>query len=79
MIYLAPYVMVLMRAYPLGGQVGGGWALEIETFLGPGIAMSEAGAILGPKKTPRRECRKLPEKAEGCVSFQQIDNSPVLI
>jgi hypothetical protein len=27
--------MLLMRANPLGGQVGGGWALEIETYLGP--------------------------------------------
>jgi hypothetical protein len=24
-----------MCAYPLLGQVGGGWALEIESFLGP--------------------------------------------
>jgi hypothetical protein len=30
MIYAAPYVMLLMR-----GQVGVGWVLEIETFLGP--------------------------------------------
>jgi hypothetical protein len=29
--------MLLMRANPLRGQVGGGWALEIETFLGPVI------------------------------------------
>jgi hypothetical protein len=35
MIYTAPYVMFLMSADPLRGQVGGGWALEIETFLGP--------------------------------------------
>jgi hypothetical protein len=28
-------VMVLMRAAPLRWQVGGGWALEIEIFLGP--------------------------------------------
>jgi hypothetical protein len=35
MIYTAPYVMLLMRAKPLRRQVGGGWALEIETFLGP--------------------------------------------
>jgi hypothetical protein len=28
-------VMLLMRANPLLGQVGGGRALEIETFLGP--------------------------------------------
>jgi hypothetical protein len=27
--------MFMMRADPLRGQVGGGWALEIETFLGP--------------------------------------------
>jgi hypothetical protein len=35
MIYTAPYVMFWMRADPLRGQVGGGWALEIKTFLGP--------------------------------------------
>jgi hypothetical protein len=29
------YVMFLMRADPLRGQVGGGCALEMETFLGP--------------------------------------------
>jgi hypothetical protein len=28
-------VMFLMRADPLRGQAGGGWALEIDTFLGP--------------------------------------------
>jgi hypothetical protein len=33
MIYTAPYVMLLMQANPLRGHVGGGWALEIETFL----------------------------------------------
>jgi hypothetical protein len=27
--------MFLMRADPLRGQVGGGWALEIESFLSP--------------------------------------------
>ncbi len=27
--------MFWMRAYPLRGQVGGGWALEFESFLGP--------------------------------------------
>jgi hypothetical protein len=31
----ATYVMLLMRADTLQGQVGGGWALEIETFLDP--------------------------------------------
>jgi hypothetical protein len=24
-----------MRAYPLRGEVGGGWALEFSSFLGP--------------------------------------------
>jgi hypothetical protein len=28
--------MFWMCAYPLRGQVGGDWALEIERFLGPG-------------------------------------------
>ncbi len=35
MIYLAPSVLVLMRADPLRGQVGRGWALEIETLFVP--------------------------------------------
>jgi hypothetical protein len=35
MIYTAPYIMFLMRADPLRGQVGEGWALGIDTFLGP--------------------------------------------
>jgi hypothetical protein len=32
MIYTAPCVMFLMRADTLRGQVGGGWALEMENF-----------------------------------------------
>ena len=36
MIYTAPpCVMFLMRADTLFGQVGGGWALEIESFSEP--------------------------------------------
>ncbi len=35
MIYTAPCIMFWMPEYPLRGQVGGGWALEIESFLGP--------------------------------------------
>jgi hypothetical protein len=35
MIYTAPYELLLMRANPLRGQVGGGWALEVDTLLGP--------------------------------------------
>jgi hypothetical protein len=35
MIYTALCMMFWMRAYLLLGQVGGGWALEISSFLGP--------------------------------------------
>jgi hypothetical protein len=35
MIYTALRIMFLMRADTLCGQVGGGWALEMESFLGP--------------------------------------------
>ncbi len=34
MIYTAPCKMFWMRAYLLIGQVGGGWAMEFESFLG---------------------------------------------
>ncbi len=34
MIYTAPCIMFWLRANPLRGQVGG-WALEIESFMGP--------------------------------------------
>jgi hypothetical protein len=30
MIYTAPCIMFWMRAYPLRGEVGGGWALHCE-------------------------------------------------
>jgi hypothetical protein len=35
MIYTAPCIMFWMRAYSLRGEVGGGWALEFPSFLGP--------------------------------------------
>jgi hypothetical protein len=35
MIYTALYVMCLMRGDPLLGHMGGGWALELSTSLGP--------------------------------------------
>jgi hypothetical protein len=35
MIYTALCIMFWMRAYPLLGVVGGGWALEFSSFLGP--------------------------------------------
>jgi hypothetical protein len=35
MIYTAPCIMFWMHAYPLHGEVGGGWALEVSSFVGP--------------------------------------------
>ncbi len=35
MIYAAPCIMFWMLAYPLRGEVGGGWSLEFPSFLGP--------------------------------------------
>ncbi len=35
MIYTAPCIMFWMRAYTLHGEVGGGWALEFPSILGP--------------------------------------------
>jgi hypothetical protein len=35
MIYTASRIIFWMRAYPLRGKVGGGWALEFSNFLGP--------------------------------------------
>ncbi len=35
MIYTALCIMFWMRAYPLLGEVGEGWALEFLSFLGP--------------------------------------------
>ncbi len=35
MIYAALSIMFWMHAYPLLGEMGGGWALEFSRFLGP--------------------------------------------
>jgi hypothetical protein len=35
MIYTALCIMFWMCAYPLLGEVGGGWALEFSSFFGP--------------------------------------------
>jgi hypothetical protein len=51
MIYTAQCILFWMRAYPLRGQVGGGWNLEIESFLGPVKCIEPIGEChLGPKK-----------------------------
>jgi hypothetical protein len=41
-----------MRAYPLQGQVGEGWSLEIESFLGPvKWHRADRGVPFGAQKT----------------------------
>jgi hypothetical protein len=51
MIYTAPCIMLWMCAYPLLGQVGGGWALEFDSFLGPvKWHRADRSGHLGPKK-----------------------------
>jgi hypothetical protein len=50
MIY-TDHIMFWMCAYPLWGQVGGGWALEFSSFLGPVNGIEPIGKChLGPKK-----------------------------
>jgi hypothetical protein len=51
MIYKAPCIMFWMRAYPMRGQVGGGWTLEFENFLVPFKWLEPIGEChLGPKE-----------------------------
>jgi hypothetical protein len=52
MIYTSTCIMFWMRALrALQGQVGGGWALEIESFFGPlKWHRADRRVHLGPKK-----------------------------
>jgi hypothetical protein len=61
-MYGAPYVMLLMRANPLWGQVERGWALVIMTFfVRCEMAWSRhASAIWGPKKLSFPRPKPLP-------------------
>jgi hypothetical protein len=47
MIYTALCIIFFMCAYPLLGQVGGGWAQEISSFLGP-----KRHSHIGPNPLP---------------------------
>ncbi len=46
-IYTAPCIMFWMGAYALRGEVGGGWALEFPSFLGPVKWDDLAGCVWG--------------------------------
>jgi hypothetical protein len=71
MIYAAQFVMLLMRANPLRGQVGGGWALEIETFLGLVDGIELLGEChLGPKKV--EICPHQKHYVQGCINQRSI-------
>jgi hypothetical protein len=41
-VYMAQCVMILRRAISITRGIGRGWALEIETFLGPEMPTSKA-------------------------------------
>ncbi len=67
LIYTALYVMLLMQANPLLGKVGGGWALEISTILGPkwhfpdnSMPCHRAQKITGPNPLPLALVMDLP-------------------
>jgi hypothetical protein len=66
MIYTDPYIMFLMRADSLQGQVGGGWALEIETFLGP-VKLYRA-----VRRVPFGAKKSLVHKYVNVLCFQQF-------
>ncbi len=52
LIYTAPSLMFWMRAYPLRREVGGGWALEFQSFLGPvKWHRADRGVPFGTEKT----------------------------
>jgi hypothetical protein len=58
MIYTALCIMFWMRAYPLRGEVGGGWALEFESFLGPVILhLSDRRVPFGAQNTQERKTK----------------------
>jgi hypothetical protein len=56
---MARDVMILLGENPFEGHHWKGWALKIETFLGPEMATSEASAIWAQKS-----------RVEACVSIQ---------
>jgi hypothetical protein len=48
-IYTGPCIMFWRRGYTLRGEVGGGWALEFPSFLGPKNGNEPIGEFhLGP-------------------------------
>jgi hypothetical protein len=83
MIYTAPCIMFWMRAYPLRGEVGGGWALEFESFWVLGNGIEPIGEChLGPKKllfalrkqtTVEKFWHKLQRRGEGFTATYDME------
>ncbi len=74
MIYKAPCVMFLMRADTLHGQVGRGWALETESFLGPvKWHRADGECHLGPTKLENARAQPPPTfPSNGYARIQNI-------
>ncbi len=73
MIYTAPCIIFWMRAYPLQGQVEGGWALEFASFLGP-VKWHRADwrVPFGAQKTREWICMHPKHYAQGCINHKCI-------
>jgi hypothetical protein len=70
--------MILMRADALRGQVVGGWALKIETFLSPEMATSKRVPFLGPKwHSPNASMPFHRGRAQKRLDFQGLTPSHV--
>jgi hypothetical protein len=76
MIYTALCIMFWMRAYPLLGQVGGGWALEISSFLGPKWHSPIGSMPFHRAQKTLLNSRAQPPKhyARGCVNHRCINS-----
>ncbi len=85
-IYTALCIMFLMRAYPLLGQVWGGWALELSSFLCPkwhshwfnAISQSPKNSQMpGPNPLPLALywiCTHPKHYAWGCINHRCINS-----
>jgi hypothetical protein len=71
MIYTAPCVMFLMRADTLRGQKGGGWALEMKSFLGP-VKWHRTQSQLNRTPQPNIPLYTLPTTIRCCIDTAKV-------
>jgi hypothetical protein len=84
MIYMVLHVMLLTKVNPFRGQKGGGWAREIETFLGPvkwhlAIRRVPFGAqrsrdFQGPTSSQNVQVMDLPKSQALCTLSKIFEN-----